>query len=197
MNTKGITYPALLAVTVAAAVAAGLVLNHFYPLSFDGVIPLAAGDRRMSSSVSESTAPRKTQRAADSDSPVPAGAKRIPAQVYSQNKPTDTWADVFYGDEKLALLITAPGCPYRAKYQRDFEWTLSRPEFSAAYRQKIIVTPQSFAVSARSPYNAQNYLLKNCMGRLCIIEPRKRWIAAVNSQNFSEAASLLSRFKDE
>lgn len=196
MNRKGITYPALLAVAVGAAAAAGLFLNHFYPLSWDGVLP-AAGEKPASSVRAVSPAAPDVRRASGASSAVPAGAKRIPAQVYGQNKPTDTWADVFYGDEKLALLITAPGCPYRAKYRQDFEWTLGRPEFAGAYRRKIIVTPLSFTVSGNSPYQAQNYLLQNCMGRVCVIEPRKRWIATVNSQNFSEAARLLSRFKDE
>ena len=205
MNRKGITYPALLAVAVGAAAAAGLFLNHFYPLSWDGVLP-AAGEKPASSVRAVSPAAPDVRRASGASSAVPAGAKRIPAQVYGQNKPTDTWADVFYGDEKLALLTQrrSPAVPaaHRARSTaRILNGRSGGRNLPARTAGKLLLRRSLLPSPAIPPPEGASYLLPGggtTLGRVlrgwC---PCKRWIATVNSQNFSEAARLLSRFKDE
>ncbi len=128
-------------------------------------------------------------------------ALEIPQKVYEGMDSNPKWKEYLLGKKKQVILFTWDGCPYKRAYRDKFDKIVKRPEISKNFTTTVIVTEKT--VMGHCSFDEKNYhgqscpamwLVSNCVGGVCIINPKTREAIVDFSRNPEQLAALLEHY---
>ncbi len=125
----------------------------------------------------------------------------IPQKVYEGMDSNPKWKEYLLGEKKQVILFTWNGCPYNRAYRDKFDKIVKSPEISKNFITTVITTEKT--VMGQCSFYEKNYhgqscpamwLVSNCVGGVCIINPKTREAVADFSRNPEQLATLLEHY---
>ena len=122
---------------------------------------------------------------------------QIPQRIYSGAMNNPEFLDELVGNKKRVLMLTWSGCPYKVAFKNKLEQALSRPELRNEYEPHIISrSSRTFTYSCNSKdlYCPVAWVAENCMGNICIINPKTKEAIVDSSHNAAQILPLLTAY---
>lgn len=180
MNKKGLSLFAMLGILLLVAVVACIVFKDTVPVNLEEL----------------AQRPDSTIQAGILTAGIPnVKVLPIPQEVYDSIPDNPSHQEIFLGDIKKVHWVSLRGCPYAAAFREAVERTLKK--YPSAYQNTMEWTSGTRWINCAPGYKTcpEMWLVNNCM-ELCIINPQKRQIVALQQRNGKQAAALLEKLKD-
>lgn len=122
----------------------------------------------------------------------------IPNQVYDSLNQDSKYKRYLTGNHKYILLFTYDGCPYARAYHHAFKHAFTDLGFSEYYRKRIINVGRMFSVGCPAGFMecASLWVTKQCLGKICILNPQRKQVVVDASQNAEQLPKLLEKYKE-
>lgn len=123
---------------------------------------------------------------------------QIPQATYDSMKDNPQWAHHLSGNKKRVLLMTWNGCPYARAYHAALDRAFGKSGiFNRYYIKDIEVTGQSVSGNCRgelAEHCPLVWIMNNCMGGICIINPLTKEAIVDRSQNAKQILPILMAY---
>lgn len=122
----------------------------------------------------------------------------IPNEIYESLPRDSKYKRYLTGNHKYILLFTYDGCPYARAYHHAFKHAFANLGFSEYYRKRIINVGRM--VTVRCPTGlmdcASLWVTRQCLGKICILNPQRKQVVIDSSQNAEQLPILLDKYKE-
>lgn len=122
---------------------------------------------------------------------------QIPQRIYDGAANNPEFLGELVGNKKRVLMLTWSGCPYKVAFKNKLEQALARPELRKQYEPHIISQDNrtfSYSCNSKDLYCPIAWVAQNCMGNICIINPKTREAIVDSSHNASQILPLLTAY---
>ena len=120
----------------------------------------------------------------------------IPREVYASMAQNTSGAKYLQGNEKYILMISTDSCPYARAFKNAFKTLFKEGGYKEFYRKHIFEVGRSYVITCSTENCAKMWIFSHCGGGFCIVNPQQRKAVIDNSQDATQIARTLEKYKE-